>query len=178
MEEWTSHNTNPSNIWKSLKKDNPNLDEQFFRLPNGGWDITRLNQAINEKNELSQKMKQEESKRLAQTTFAEEQRKTLTRIKKKNANEAAKSARIKSSKKVEFDTFRIGMGMFLIPAFIQLVILLSISAYNPLVALVKLIDAIPILVFLNLVMWISIPVMTNSLAKQINKLDYRTRNLE
>jgi len=55
---------------------------------------------------------------------------------------------------------------------------LSISAYNPLVALVKLIDAIPILVFLNLVMWISIPVMTNSLAKQINKLDYRTRNLE
>ena len=171
MDEWTSHNSNPSSLWKSLKKDNPNLDEQYFRLPNGGWDITRLNQAVNEKNQLSQKIKQEESKRLAQFKFGEEQRKILVR-------EVAKSARIKSSKEVEFDTFRIGMGMFFITAAIQLVILLSISTYNPLVALVKLIDAIPILVILNLVMWISVPMMTHSLAKQINKLDHRTRNLQ
>ena len=94
MDEWTSHNSNPSRLWKSLKKDNPNLDEQFFRLPNGGWDITRLKQAVDEKNQLSQKIKQEESKILTQLKFEEEQRIMWL-----------EGARIKSSKEVELTPF-------------------------------------------------------------------------
>jgi len=167
MDEWTSHNSNPSRLWKSLKKDNPNLDEQFFRLPNGGWDITRLKQAVDEKNQLSQKIKQEESKILTQLKFEEEQRIMWL-----------EGARIKSSKEVNFDTFRIGLGMFFIPAVLQLWILLAIVSGPLSRGLEFFYNARWVLIISNLVMWISIPVMTMTLAMQIEKLDHRTRNLQ
>jgi hypothetical protein len=166
MDEWTSHNSNPSRLWKSLKKDNPNLDEQFFRLPNGGWDITRLKQAVDEKNQLSQKIKQEESKILTQLKFEEEQRIMWL-----------EGARIKSSKEVEFDTFRIGLGMFFIPAVIQLWIFFAMVSGPLAHGLEVFYDTWWVLIISNLVMWSSVPVMTMTLAKQVNKLDQHLKHL-
>jgi sorbitol-specific phosphotransferase system component IIBC len=176
MDEWSSHNTNPSKIWKSLKKDNPNLDEQFYRLPNGGWDIVRLNQAMTEKNLAIQKKKQQDSMKSSHLKFGEEQRNQLVKDRQQMINKVVMEQRNKSKEEVDFNTFKFGMAMFFLPAIIQLLMILSLASMPLGSAIVFLKNSIPTLVLLNIIMWISVPVMTKALAEQINKLDHRTRN--
>ena len=63
MDEWSTQSKSPQKMWEILKKSNPELDEQFFRLPDGRWDTSRLSQGmatINREKEIERKKKDSE----------------------------------------------------------------------------------------------------------------------
>jgi hypothetical protein len=172
MDEWST-DKNPKKIWNSLKKANPQLDEPFFRLPDGRWDINRLNQEMDNLNQNKQNEMKKQSDLRIQNTLIKEQRVFASN----QEIEMRKASKKQLSKEVDFSKFNIAMGMFCFPIFIQLLIISSLSSQPLLVALAKLWGLMPVFVILNLFTLVSIPFMTRQLAVQINKLDYRSKNL-
>ena len=65
------------------------------------------------------------------------------------------------------------MVLFFAPVGLQLILLIALLS-----DLQNLFIYLTFIVLLNLVMWISIPIMTKSLANQIQKLDKRTKHLD
>ena len=75
------------------------------------------------------------------------------------------------------NTFKIGLYMFMIPPLIQFLILITVYFLPFFKGLELLWNLIPLMLLLNLVAWISVPIMTTQLAKQINRLDHRTKDM-
>ena len=46
MDEWSSSDLSPGKMWNMLKISDPQIDEQFYRLPDGRWDVNRLNEGV------------------------------------------------------------------------------------------------------------------------------------
>ena len=168
MDEWSTQSKSPQKMWEILKKSNPELDEQFFRLPDGRWDTSRLSQGmatINREKEIERKKK-------SQIELENNlHRQNMKLIKQELSNQEKK----RRKKDIDFSKFQLGMAMFILPPIIQFLILLSLSTKPFLSALEALWDLMPIFVVLNFITWISIPIMTSQLAAQIAKLDNRTK---
>ena len=166
MDEWSSSSTNPTKLWNKLKKQNSQLDESYFRLPNGRWDIARLNHATAEMDSGSRKKQKTENMRNNQQRFAIQQHNAIIQ-------ESVDARKLISSKEINLGGFQLGMVLFFAPVGLQLILLIALLS-----DLQNLFIYLTFIVLLNLVMWISIPIMTKSLANQIHKLDKRTKHLD
>ena len=170
MDDWSSQSKSPQKMWDELKKLNPQLDEKFYRLPDGRWDSNRLNAELDRINRAKQAELDEHRRIAAQRTFERQQIKA-------NKREQKRFQKGELSRQIDLNLFKTGLYMFMIPPLIQFLILLTVY-FLPLMKGLELFwNLIPLLLILNLLVWISIPIMTTQLAKQINRLDNRTKDL-
>jgi len=170
MDDWSSQSQSPQKIWNKLKELNPHLDESFYRLPNGRWDQNRLQSELDRINRSKQAELDEYRRAAEQRTFEKQQRKAVKREQKRYES-------IELKKQIDMNTFKIGLYMFMIPPLIQFLILITVYFLPFFKGLELLWNLIPLMLLLNLVAWISVPIMTTQLAKQINRLDHRTKDM-
>ena len=156
MSNWSSHSRNPTKIWKILSKENPNLEKSYFLLSNGSWNIARLNEALSvheennmKKAKLTNQFQQSAS---VQQTQQIQTRQVMVQMAKPN--------------KVNFNMFNTAMAFYFLGAIFQLLVIVIIVIGN-----MNLQSALGLITIPFLMMWISVPLMSKSLAKQIKKLD-------
>jgi cytochrome c biogenesis protein CcdA len=87
--------------------------------------------------------------------------------------ESVDARKLISSKEIKLGGFQLGMVLYFAPLGLQIILLIALF-YD----LQNLFIYLTLILLLNLVVWISIPVMTKSLANQIQKLDKRTKHLD
>lgn len=159
MSDWSSKSKSPSSIWKILSKENSNLDKSYFMRSNGSWDIPRLNLALAEHEERISKSKMIKQQNDSQRRFFEQQQ--IQQL----PTQQVVNQRVNPNT-VNFARFNFAIILYFIPLMIQLPLMLVVMVDPKMIF-----EVIPIIFLCNIVMWISIPLMSKSLAKEINKLD-------
>ncbi|RJU88847.1 MAG: hypothetical protein DWC02_01130 [Candidatus Poseidoniales archaeon] len=170
MDEWSSSDLSPGKMWNMLKSSDPQIDEQFYRLPDGRWDVNRLNEGVarlQKQEEL--RLKQEHENYILMQNQKELARAERTYHKKIQRKE--------QSKFVDLTVFKVGMHMYLWPVMCQLFLLIVMLILPTSTLISSLPIFLIIIVSLNVIFWVSIPLMTKNLADQILKIDNRTKHL-
>ena len=170
MDDWSSQSQSPQKIWNKLKELNPHLDESFYRLPNGRWDLNRLQSELDRINRAKQAEYEEYRRVEEQRNFERQQRKAVKREQRQLEKNELK-------KQIDMATFKIGLYMFMIPPFIHFLIFFTDYFPSIFEGLELIWNLMPLILLLNLVAWISVPIMATQLAKQINRLDQRTKDM-
>ena len=170
MTDWNSKTRSPDSIWKTLSKENPNLEKDYFKLPDGRWDISRLNNALMTYEQ--EKIKTENLvKNSSQTRQYESQQMQQELILSNQIQQIQNQYTViqkEKSNKVSFETLNIAMGLYFFSAIIQALVVLLVGSGG-----VRIIDSYPLIILSCIMAWISIPLMSKSLATQIKKLDRR-----
>ena len=169
MSDWSSHSRTPISIWKILSKENPNLEKSYFLLSNGNWNIARLNDAlsIHEENNLKKATRIHQLQQqsiLVQQTQQTQQTQQIQQIQQIQNQQIM--VQMAKSNKVNFGVFNIAVAFYFLSAIFQLLVILIIVLGD-----MKLQNALGLITISFLMMWISVPLMSKSLATQIKKLD-------
>ncbi|MDP6869541.1 MAG: hypothetical protein QGI21_02065 [Candidatus Poseidoniaceae archaeon] len=191
MDEWSRVAIPPAEMWEELKKRDPLLDPTKFKTSDGrNWDIPRLNNAYKVIAMEKQKQFENEARIFTQEKMVKQQVSQYnqwageekirvanqTRIlKEKEQQLLAGIANIKSKRKsclIDLSNFNLGLFFFIAPAILQFVIVIQVYN-NPMSAF----KVLPTIIICNIISWISIPIMTTSLAKSIKVMDNRTKSL-
>ena len=173
MNEWSSSDLSPKRMWDLLYTNDPQIDEQFYRLPDGRWDVNRLNQGI-------ERLQKEEDMRLQQEREIYHHNQMLRQQKKMAKAEQSyhrKMQRKEQSKEVDLTAFNVGMHLYLWPIMIQILVSILMISLPTGAVISNLYIFLIVILILNLIFWVSIPIMTKQLANQILKLDGRTEKM-
>ena len=174
MSDWSSKSKSPNSIWKILSTENPNLDKSYFVLPNGSWDISRLNDALSE-HQNSIRYNSSTQYDDSEIRFFESQQIQQNQMLSQQTQQAQYqqiTIQKVQSNKINFNGFNLAVVIYIIPAFIQLFVILIIA-----VDMKQLFNLLPLILLCNLVMWISVPLMSKSLVTQIIKLERKIKQL-
>jgi len=176
MSEWSDTAVSPQKMWEELKKEDPLLDQNKFRASDGwNWDIARLNNAYNEICMKKQQVIDQQMKTNSINKAYQQQQEEWN----KNVKELETQAELLKNKiianTVNLSGFKTGLFLFWAPGILQLLILFSIaSSDNTVILMDRLFSNIVLLMMLTVISWISIPIMTKTLADAITVLDNRT----
>ena len=170
MTDWNSKTISPDSIWKTLSKENPSLQKDYFKLPNGGWDTSRLNNAL--RTHEQEKIKRENlGKNNPQVRQYESQQMQQELILSNQIQQIQNQQTIiqkEKSNKVSFETFNVAIVLYFLSAIIQASVVLLVGSGEA-----RISDSFPLIVLSCFLAWISIPLMSKTLATQIKKLDRR-----
>jgi CRISPR/Cas system CMR subunit Cmr6 (Cas7 group RAMP superfamily) len=170
MTDWNSKTRSPDSIWKTLSKENPKLEKDYFKLPDGRWDISRLNNALMTYEQ--EKIKTENLvKNSSQTRQYESQQMQQELILSNQIQQIQNQYTViqkEKSNKVSFEILNIAIGLYFFSAIIQAVVVLLVGWGEA-----RIVDTYPLIILSCIMAWISIPLMSKSLATQIKKLDRR-----
>ena len=170
MTDWNSKTISPDSIWKTLSKENPNLQKDYFKLPNGRWDISRLNNALitHEQEKIKKENLAKNSPQVRQFESQQMQQELILSNQIQQIQNQQTIIQKEKSNKVSFETLNVAIGLYFFSAIIQASVVLLVGSGGA-----RISDSFPLIVLSCLMAWISIPLMSKTLATQIKKLDRR-----
>ena len=170
MSDWSSKTRSPESIWKIISKENPNLEKDYFKLPNGRWDISRLNNALmtHEEEKIKRENRAKNSIEARQYNSQQVQQELILSNQIKQIQNQHTIIQKEKSNKVSFEMLNIAIGLYFLSAIIQASVVLLFASGNA-----RIEESFFLITISCLMAWISIPLMSKTLATQIKKLDRR-----